>query len=59
MSAYGLKEYKELLEQNIKMLDDPMQCPFGMDPLTDGALWRRAKQESLNYAIEMMPEIVE
>jgi len=56
---YGMKDYKELLEKAIRDYDDPMQCPFGMDPFTEGARWRAAKQEALNYAIEMMPEFEE
>lgn len=58
--TYGLKEYKELLENNIQMLNDPMNCPFGADPYSQMSInIRHAKQEALTYAIEMMPEIVE
>lgn len=55
---YGLKEYKELLENNLRELSDPMCVPFGMDPFSNQALdYRQAKIESINYAIEMLPEI--
>lgn len=55
---YGLKEYKELLEKNLRELSDPMCVPFGMDPFSNQALdYRQAKIESINYALEMLPEI--
>lgn len=58
--SYGLKEYKDLLEQNLRDLRNPMSIPFGMDPLTSEATaYRTAKMESINYAIEMLPEIKE
>lgn len=58
--SYGLKEYKDLLEQNLSDLRNPMSIPFGMDPFTSEATaYRTAKMESINYAIEMLPEIKE
>lgn len=58
--SYGLKEYKDLLEQNLRDLRNPMSIPFGMDPFTSEATaYRTAKMESINYAIEMLPEIKE
>lgn len=57
MSEYGLKEYKELLENNLAELRNPMNVPFGMDPYCEMALcYRRWKQESIVYALEMLPE---
>lgn len=58
--SYGLKEYKELLEKNLKDLKNPNNVPFGMDPFGNvAALYRRNKSESINYALEMFPEIKE
>lgn len=58
--TYGLKEYKELLERQIKKLDDPMECPWDCDPYSQTSInIRRAKQEALTYAIEMLPDIKE
>lgn len=58
--SYGLKEYKALLEKNLKDLKDPYNVPFGMDPFGGQAKdWRRDKSESINYALEMLPEIKE
>lgn len=58
--SYSLKEYKALLEQNLVDLRDPMNVPFGMDPLSSQATgYRAAKAESINYALEMLPEIKE
>lgn len=58
MSEYGLKEYKELLEQALLELQSPMSVPFGMDPHSEmGKCYRRWKQESIVYAIEMLPEV--
>jgi len=51
-----LKQYKELLEKAIREYNDPMNCPFGMDPYKEGVIWRQAKQEALVYALEMLPE---
>lgn len=60
MSEYGLKEYKALLEKNLAELNNPMSVPFGMDPHSEIArCYRRWKQESINYALEMLPEIPE
>jgi len=57
---YGLKEYKELLEKNLQQLKDPMSTPFGCDPHSNLSITvRYAKQESINYALEMLPEIKE
>lgn len=56
--SYGLKEYKELIEKNLLELRDPMSTPFGCDPHSDLSITvRYAKMESINYAIEMLPEI--
>lgn len=56
MSEYGLKEYKALLEDEIKRLNDPMSTPFGCDPFIQTSInIRLAKLESINYAIEMIP----
>lgn len=58
--SYGLKEYKALLEQNLRDLSNPMHIPFTMDPFTSEATaYRTAKMESINYALEMLPEIKE
>lgn len=57
--SYGLREYKELLEKALASYNDPMSCPFGMDPLREGAQWRLAKQEAFLYALEMLPEVPE
>lgn len=58
--TYGLKEYKELLERNLMELKDPNTVPFGMDPHSGQAAdYRRNKSESINYALEMLPEIKE
>jgi hypothetical protein len=54
---YGLKEYKALLEKAFKDYEDPMQCPFGMDPYTDGVLYRHSKREILQWCLEMLPEV--
>lgn len=56
MSNYGLKEYKELLEKALKAYSDPMECPCDLDPYKEGVIYRRAKQEALTYALEMLPE---
>lgn len=58
--TYGLKEYKALLEKNLADLQNPMSVPFGMDPFSSQATgYRAAKAESINYALEMLPEIKE
>lgn len=58
--SYGLREYKELLEKNLEDLKNPMNIPFGMDPNGGPAVdYRRNKRESINYALEMLPEIKE
>lgn len=58
--SYGLKEYKMLLEQNLRDLRNPLSVPFGMNPSSSEATgYRAAKMESINYAIEMLPEIKE
>ncbi len=35
---YGIEEYKELLEKAILNYEDPLSCPFGMDPFVEGIL---------------------
>lgn len=58
--TYGLKEYKALLQKNLRDLHNPMSVPFDMDPHSSHATnYRAAKRESINYAIEMLPEIKE
>lgn len=58
--SYGLKEYKALLEKNLADHQNPMSVPFGMDPFSSQATgYRSAKAESINYALEMLPEIKE
>ena len=58
--TYGLKEYKVLLQQNLRDLNNLMNVPFGMDPHSSQACaYRAAKRESINYALEMLPEIKE
>lgn len=52
-----LEKYKNLLESYLKELDSEMCCPFGMDPNTEGKLWRKAKQEAIVWCLEMLPEI--
>lgn len=55
--VYGLKEYKELLEKNLRDLKDPNCIPFGCDPSSQMSIAvRHAKMESINYALEMLPE---
>lgn len=54
---YGLKEYKELLEKALKKYDNPMECPFGMDPYNEGVAYRRNKQETIVWCLDMLPEI--
>lgn len=54
---YGLKEYKELLEKAYKKYQNPMECPFGMDPYKEGAFYRQNKLEMLQWCLEMLPEI--
>jgi hypothetical protein len=53
---YGLKEYKELLEKAYKRYQNPMECPFGMNPYTEGAFYRQNKLEMLQWCLEMLPE---
>lgn len=56
----GLREYKALIEKNLEELKDPMNVPFGVDPNSyEGILYRKNKMETINYAIEMLPEIKE
>lgn len=58
--TYGLKEYKALLEKNLEELKNPMCVPFGADPFSQHSInVRHAKMESINYALEMLPEIKE
>ena len=58
MNVYGLREYKELLEKNLAELNNQLSIPFGMDPHSEIArCYRRWKQESINYALEMLPEV--
>jgi len=59
MSEYGLKEYKALLEKAFKEYQNPDNCRFGMEPLTDGAVYRKHKLEILLWCLEMLPEIKE
>jgi hypothetical protein len=56
MAEYEMKEFKDLIETQIKKLDNPMECPFGMDPFADGRVHRKAQQSILNWVMEMMPE---
>lgn len=54
---YGIKQYKELLERELSRLSDPNNSPFGTDPYSQFEIAiRNAKRESINYAIEMLPE---
>ena len=58
--SYGLKEYKALLEKNFEDLKNPLNVPCSLIPYTiEAKAWQVAKQESINYAIEMLPEIKE
>lgn len=58
--SYGLKEYKDLLEKNFEDLNNPLNVPCSLIPYTiEAKAWQVAKQESINYAIEMLPEIKE
>lgn len=58
MSEYGLKEYKELLEKAVEEYNNPLHCPFTMDPNSvEAKAFRRNRQEALVYALEMLPEI--
>lgn len=57
-NTYGLPEYKALLERELKRLSDPNNVPFGCDPSSQMSInVRHAKQESIVYALEMLPEI--
>lgn len=56
MEEYGIKQYKELLEKALLTYNDPMECPFGMDPNNEGVLYRKAKREILVWCLEMLPE---
>jgi len=56
---YGLKEYKALLEKAFEKYQNPMSVPPELDPYKEGVLYRNAKLEILNWAIEMLPEIEE
>lgn len=53
---YGLKEYKELLEKALREYGNPDNCPFGMDPHTEGAAYRQNKREILVWCLDMLPE---
>lgn len=53
---YGIAEFKELIEAQINKLNNPMECPFPMDPYGDGQVHRKAQQGILNWVMEMMPE---
>lgn len=53
---YGLKEYAALLEKALKSYENPMECPFGMDPYTDGIIYRQSKREATVWCLEMLPE---
>lgn len=56
--TYGLPEYKALLEREMMHLRDPNNVPFGCDPSSQMSInVRHAKMESINYALEMLPEI--
>lgn len=58
--TYGLKEYKALLEKNLEDMKNPMDVPFSLIPYSIEAVrWQYAKRESINYALEMLPEIKE
>lgn len=58
--SYGLKEYKALLEKNFEDLKNPMNVPCSLIPHSfEAAAWQAAKRESINYALEMLPEIKE
>lgn len=58
--TYGLKEYKALLDKNFEDLKDPMNVPCSLIPYSfEAYAWQTAKRESINYAIEMLPEIKE
>lgn len=55
---YGLKEFKALMEKRYEELNNPLEVPFPMDPYShEAARYRFIKQETLNYVLEMMPEI--
>lgn len=56
MSEYGLKEYKALLEKVIERYNNPLECPFTLDPNSaEATAYRRYWQEALTYALEMLP----
>lgn len=58
--SYGLKEYKALLEKNFNDLKNPLNVPCQLNPFGDsGNAYRYAKMESINYAIEMLPESID
>ena len=52
---YYMEDFIELLEKQIKRLENPMECPFSMDPYKEGEIHRKAQQSILNWVIEMLP----
>lgn len=55
---YGLKEFKELLEQRLKECDDPMSVPFGVDPHSYyGKDIRLIRKSVYRDVLEQFPEI--
>jgi hypothetical protein len=56
-SEYGMKEYKELLEKALLKYNNPMECPFGMDPYVEGRIHRTAIQDTLVWCLDMLPEV--
>lgn len=57
-NEYGLKEFRELMEQRLKDYDDPMHIPFGMIPYGGQAKdYQRLKRETYRDVLEMIPEI--
>lgn len=55
MSDYGIKEYKEILENAFEKTKNDMEFPFGMS-YEDGQVWRTAQQSAYLHALEMIPE---
>lgn len=57
-NEYGLKEFRELMEQRLKDYDNPMHIPFGMIPYSSEAnCYRRWKKNAYRDVLEMIPEI--
>lgn len=52
---YGLKEYKELLEKEIKKMNDTY-APIEMGK-DEAYAWAQGVESTLQWCLEMLPEI--